>query len=413
MTPTTPAVLREQAAEAVHTNGTQSLTDRVRGLRLPDKVDSPRSVQGQSNWLPWTLCLMLAVASVSLAVQVYRSPQGARGNSFMGIDPRDNSSSATQASASPANTSTAPTESPALPPGTLVTQAKGYIIPAHQIQVSPIEVSGRIQELFIEEGKWFEKGQVLATLEDTKYQEDAVEAKFYRIAAEHHLEEARKGNPEEIEQAKLELAEARKYMVQYQNDFERFDKLGPERAGKKEYDQAKYTKEAQEQKVNRLESALRMFQGTRDKRIQTSEAELEQAKAREKKANWLLDNCVIRAPVSGNILTKKAEIGNLVNALSFNVSASLCEMADLTKLECDLEIQEREIGKIELGQPCKIVCDAYPDRTWDGKVIRIMPVALRAKTAVQVRVEVLNIPKEQAGKFLRPDMGCVVTFFAK
>ena len=235
----------------------------------------------------------------------------------------------------------------------------------------------------------------------------------FRIESEHKLEESRKGNPEEIEQAKAELAEARKYMVQYQNDFERFDKLGPERAGKKEYDQAKYTKEAQEQKVSRLEAAFRMFQGTREKRIQAAEDQLEQAKAREKKSLWLLDNCIIRAPVGGNILSKKAEIGNLVNALSFNVSASLCEMADLTKLECDLEIQEREIRKIELGQPCKIICDAYPDRTWEGKVIRIMPVALRAKTAVQVRVEVLNIPKEQAGKFLRPDMGCVVTFFAK
>jgi HlyD family secretion protein len=413
MTPTPPAAVREQAADVAHSNGTQSLTERVRGLRLPDKVDSPRAVQGQSNWLPWTLCLMLAAASTSLAVQVYRAPPGARGSPIMSIGARDSASATASNSNSPGSNNPALNDTPALPSGTLVTQAKGYIIPAHQIQVSPIEVSGRIQELFIEEGKWFEKGQVLAKLEDTKYQEDANEAKFYRIAAEHHLEEARKGNPEEIEQAKSELGEARKYMLQYQGDFERFDKLGPERAGKKEYDQAKYTKEGQEQKVNRLESALRMFQGTRDKRIQTSEAELEQAKAREKKANWLLDNCVIRAPVGGNILTKKAEIGNLVNALSFNVSASLCEMADLTKLEVDLEIQEREIRKIELGQPCKIICDAYPDRTWDGKVIRIMPVALRAKTAVQVRVEVLNIPKENAGKFLRPDMGCVVTFFAK
>jgi multidrug resistance efflux pump len=410
MTPSTSTILREQAADATHGNGVPSLTERVRGLRLPDKVDSPRAVQGQSSWLPWALCLMLAAASVSLAVQVYRAPPASRTAFSMGGS--GNSSGATAAISSSSN-NPSPSDAPSVPPGTLVTQAKGYIIPAHQIQVSPIEVSGRIQELFIEEGKWFEKGQVLAKLEDTKYQEDATEAKYYRIAAEHHLEEARKGNPEEIEQAKAELAESRKYMLQYQSDFERFDKLGPERAGKKEYDQAKYTKEAQEQKVSRLESALRMFQGTRDKRIQTAEAEVEQAKAREKKANWLLDNCVIRAPVSGNILTKKAEIGNLVNALSFNVSASLCEMADLTKLECDLEIQEREIRKIELGQPCKIICDAYPDRAWDGKVIRIMPVALRAKTAVQVRVEVLNIPKEQAGKFLRPDMGCVVTFFAK
>jgi len=240
MTPTTPSALREQTTKERNGNGSQSLTERVRGLRLPDKVDSPRAVQGQSSWLPWTLCLMLAIASTSLAVQVYRKPAGGRGASFGGGGPADNSA----ASNSTASTTTNPgaSDTPALPPGALVTQAKGYIIPAHQIQVSPIEVSGRIQELFIEEGKWFEKGEVLARLENTRYQEDATEAKYFRIESEHKLEESRKGNPEEIEQAKAELAEARKYMVQYKNDFERFEQLGPERAGKKEYDLAKYTK---------------------------------------------------------------------------------------------------------------------------------------------------------------------------
>jgi multidrug efflux pump subunit AcrA (membrane-fusion protein) len=203
MTPTPPAGLREQAAESMNGNSAASLTERVRGLRLPDKVDSPRAAQGQSAWLPWTLCLMLAVASVSLAVKVYRTPQDGRGSFFAGGGPANSSAAANSA----ATNNVSPTDAPALPSGTLVTQAKGYIIPAHQIQVSPIEVSGRIQELFIEEGKWFETNDVLAKLEDTKYQQDAMEAKFYRIAGEHHFEEARKGNPEEIEQAKAELAE--------------------------------------------------------------------------------------------------------------------------------------------------------------------------------------------------------------
>ena len=61
------------------------------------------------------------------------------------------------------------------------------------------------------------------------------------------------------------------------------------------------------------------------------------------KAKWKLDNCKIRSPITGTILKKNAEEGNLVNAIAFSGSVSLCEMADLSDLEVDLTIQERDV----------------------------------------------------------------------
>ena len=92
---------------------------------------------------------------------------------------------------------------------------------------------------------------------------------------------------------------------------------------------------------------------------QAAEADMRVAKADLEKAKWNLDNCEIKAPVSGTILKKSAEKGNIVNPIAFNISASLCDMADLADLEVDLKIQERDIAKLKKGQPCMAMPEAY------------------------------------------------------
>src|SRR5437667_9022573 len=118
-----------------------------------------------------------------------------------------------------------------------------------------------------------------------------------------------------------------------------------------------------------------MLEGTRIERIEAAWAELELAEADMIKAKWNLDNCIIRAPVSGTILTKKAEIGNLVNPIAFNGSFSLCEMADLSELEVDMSIEERDVSKVFKGQVCKVRPEAFPDRVYEGEVSRLMQTA--------------------------------------
>ncbi len=95
----------------------------------------------------------------------------------------------------------------------------------------------------------------------------------------------------------------------------------------------------------------------------TAQADLE-------KANWYLDNCVIKAPVDGTILKKGAEKGNIVNPIAFNISSSLCDMADLSDLEVDLKIQERDIPKVHNGQDCVAMPEAYQN---DPDFLKIHP----------------------------------------
>jgi multidrug resistance efflux pump len=127
------------------------------------------------------------------------------------------------------------------------------------------------------------------------------------------------------------------------------------------------------------------------------------------KAEWRLGNCTIRAPITGTILKKNAEEGNIVNPIAFNGSFSLCDMADLADLEVDLNIQERDIAVIKVGQKCRVKAEAYPDRIYEGRVDRLMPIADRAKGAIPVRVK-LSIPANEEGIYLKPEMGAIVTF---
>ena len=114
-------------------------------------------------------------------------------------------------------------------------------------------------------------------------------------------------------------------------------------------------------------------------------------------------------PISGTILKKNAEEGNVVNTIAFNGSYSLCEMADLSDLEVDLSIQERDVARVFKNQKCKVRAEAYPERTYEGDVSRLMPIADRAKGAVPVRVK-LTVPAVEEGVYLKPEMGVNVSF---
>ena len=115
----------------------------------------------------------------------------------------------------------------------------------------------------------------------------------------------------------------------------------------------------------------------------------------------------MRAPIAGTILKKNAEEGNIVNPVAFNGSFSLCEMADLSDLEVELTIQERDIARVFPGQACEVRGEAYADRAYAGVVSRLLPIADRAKGAVPVRVK-LRVPAEEGGLYLRPEMSATV-----
>ena len=84
-------------------------------------------------------------------------------------------------------------------------------------------------------------------------------------------------------------------------------------------------------------------------------------------------------------------------------------MADLSDLEIDLSIQERDVARVFKDQKCKVRAEAYPERMYEGHVSRLMPIADRAKGAVPVRVKVV-IPAAEEGVYLKPEMGVNVSF---
>src|SRR5262245_12662751 len=298
--------------------------------------------------------------------------------------------------------------------GDVAVVRKGYIIAAHQILLSP-KVSGVIEKLYIEEGKRVKKDDILAELEITEYKSDYDHAHGTALAAWQRFLELYTGNREqEVRQAKAELDEMEANLKQLYLDWKRNGRLQSNSAlAAKDYELAESQYRAMDRRVEKMRQAYHlMLEGARSEKIEAAWAEVEQAEADLAKAKWRLDNCTVRAPVSGTILTKKAEIGNLVNPIAFAGSLNICEMADLSDLEIDMSIEERDVSKIFKDQRCKIKPEAFPDRMYEGFVSRLMPTADRAKSAIPVRVKV-TVPKKEEGVYLKPEMGVTVSFLKK
>jgi HlyD family secretion protein len=378
-----------------------TLTQRVQSLRLPDKAAEAKAFP----IVPWAMAFFFALLSVGLGFAAMR-PRAAEpilAESTGSLSPKGSS---------PAGVSTAPLATVA--PGGVVLESKGYIVPVHQIQVGP-KVGAMIMELFIEEGQRVKEGDVLAKLETVEYQADYDMLSAKARAAKHRHEELTKYRALEIKQAQADLDDAMAQRTAAYKDYKRNVELVSSKAiSAQEIDAAESQYRSLDAKVLRTKIALEMWvQGPRDERIAAAKAEYDQLVAERDKAKWRLDNTTVRAPVSGTILTKKAEKGNMVNPSAFSngVAASLCDMADLSDMEVDLAIAERDIGKVFKGQKCKVIAEAFPNRVYEGVVSRKMPQADRAKGAVPVRVKI-DIPSEEEGVYLRPDMGALVTFFA-
>lgn len=386
----------ETARKPVPAGRAGSLSDRVRSLRLTDR---PAAAPKRSSRLAWGLCLALAALTYFFAWKAYRRlPAGEDrpGETVVASSPADEDSPNVASS------------------GEVVLESKGNIVPIHKIQVSP-KVGGMVEELYFEEGKWVQAGDILARLETVDYKADRDRARAALEETANNLQELTKWRQKEIDQAKARWEEAQVQRKQLALDRQRSEHLRTGSAlAERDWEQADsaYLAMLNRERSLRTDYEL-LIQGPRDSRIHAAEQRVRQADADLVKAQWKLDNCTIKAPISGTILTKKAERGDIVNPIAFNISASLCEMANLAELEVDLNIQERDVARVFQGQACKIRPDAFPKKVYTGFVSRLMPVADRSKGAVPVRVKVAVPRDEERGGFLKPEMGAVVSFLKK
>ncbi|MBI1899780.1 MAG: efflux RND transporter periplasmic adaptor subunit [Planctomycetia bacterium] len=381
--------LRDRAAESP-AGPPHELRERVRALALPEHA---RPGRGMLGIVAWVLVVLLAVTNGYLLYLLWKQPAAVETPTV-----QTPTSSSSQASA-----------------GAIATEGKGYIVPVHQILVTP-KVSGTLVQVNIEVGMRVEEGAVLAVVEDTEYRHDRDRAKALLDLAKKRLLELETGSrQQEIDQADFEHREATKQLANYKEIWERNQKLfADDLLTEEKLRQSETDYLAMEDRVRKLKAALDLVvKGPREERILQAKAEVDQYAAELAKAEWKLGNTIIKATTSGTILKKNAEKGNMVNPVSFSSSLlSLCEMANLSELEVELGIQEREISKVFVGQKCRIQTDAWPERIYRGEVSRLMPIADRSQGKISVRVK-LSVPAEEEGVYLKPEMSATVTFLAR
>jgi len=169
--------------------------------------------------------------------------------------------------------------------------------------------------------------------------------------------------------------------------------------------------ELSEARLKLAEAELaKVKEGASKAELAIAEAKVAVARAEVAVAQYHLDCTVIRAPIDGIVLAKRAEVGTRIDPKAAQAAASLCDMADLRTMEVEVSIAERDLSKIAKGQACVILVDALPNTTYRGRVVRMLPIADRARGAVTIRVRLEN---PGASEWLRPELSAIVQFMAK
>ncbi len=302
--------------------------------------------------------------------------------------------------------------------GSTVLSATGYIVAHHTINVNS-KVTGRLAWIGVEKGDKVKEGQVLVRLENEEFRATYLEAKGAVENAQAYLQQLQHGSrPEEIQQAQHNLDEARATVA---NDKLTLDRIKELAAGgvvsRQQLDDATAKFEADQQRANSLEKAFQLAKiGPRSEELLRAQGALTQAQGQLDYAKAQLDATVIRAPVTGTILDRTAEKGELITAQFASAAAggpqgSVVSMADLNDLQVELDIAQADFARLSPDQKGIVTTDAYPDKQYDGQIAQISPEANRQKATVQVKVQVLN-PNKYPDVQLRPEMNATVRFLA-
>jgi RND family efflux transporter MFP subunit len=252
--------------------------------------------------------------------------------------------------------------------------ASGYVVAQRKAAVAS-KITGRLVELNVEEGSRVKEGQVVARLEN----EDALAA---RDQAEANLNVSRAN----LDEVKAQLEETTK-------TFDRYKQLvAGGYIARADYDTA-------EARYLRAQAA-----------VAAAEASIKASAAALQSTNVALEYSLIRAPFDAVVLTKNADIGDIVTPLgaAANAKASVVTIADLKSLQVEADVSETNLGLVKGGQPCEIQLDALPDSRFRGVVHTIVPTIDRSKATVMVKVRFA----EKDPRIL-PEMRAKVSFLSR
>lgn len=281
----------------------------------------------------------------------------------------------------------------------------GVIHPGSRIDVTPL-IPGPIVALPVAEGEYVKKGDLLAKILDTNYLADLHQAEASLALATSQLLELQAGTrPEEIDRARALLASGEADLVNSQKTFERMKMLYERGAiNEAEFDVAEAKLKTAKAEVARLNADLKLaVNGPRQEVIDAAAAEVSRAEAAIEKAQFFVDHAEVISPADGIVLERKAELGEVSRSDYF--LTSLCVIGDMSTAEVSVDVQERQLRKVEAGQRCRVIPDAYPQSVYQGTVKRIQPQVNRQRGVVRVLVK-LDDPDEK----LLSDMNARVEF---
>ncbi len=313
-----------------------------------DKSKSSFPVRKQKKWLPWAGSVIL----IALLVFLYST----------GIF-------------TPAVTVEVSTASLVYPSQTFtVLNASGYVVAQRKASVAS-KITGRLLSIAVEEGSTVKKGEIIARLES----QDTAALKDQAAAT---LDMARSG----LEQAKADLHEATV-------SFNRAGKLSERNLiAKADFDAAETTYKKAVAAVKSAEDAIRAGQAA----LRGAEVSLEYS--------------LIRAPFDAVVLTKNADVGDIITPLgaAANAKAAVVTIADMNSLQVEVDVSESSLHAVKKGQPCEIQLDALPDSRFRGMVHMIVPTADRTKATILIKVRFIDNDKR-----ILPEMSAKVAFLQR
>ena len=252
--------------------------------------------------------------------------------------------------------------------------ASGYIVPQRKASIAS-KGTGRLVYLGVEEGDKVKKGQVIARLES-----DDVNARLNQAMAQ-------------LDIAKAQLNQEEVNFDQLKKEFKRSETLFQSKViTESEFDIVKAQYLASEARLNSARATIKAY----DAAVAAARIDIE--------------NTVIRAPFDGTVLTKDADVGEIVApfASSINSRGAVVTMADMTSLQLEADVSESYIERIKIEQPCEIILDAYQEKRYRGVVWKIVPTADRAKATILTKIKFLEIDER-----VLPEMSAKVSFLTE
>jgi len=250
--------------------------------------------------------------------------------------------------------------------------ASGYVTPRRRATIAA-KITGRVTGVFFDEGTRVSEGQLLATLDDSDTQKALNSAKADRDSAQAAIADFQV----QLRNAQIELRRA-----------EQLQKAGVQ---------------TQEQLDNARTNADSL-----SAKIDLAKAQVLGSQARIQEAQQNVDNCTIRAPFAGIVVSKDAQVGEMVSPISAGggfTRTGIATIVDMNSNEIEVDVNEAYIARVRDGQPVTAILDAYPDWEIPSKVRTIIPSADRQKATVKVRISFIKLDPR-----ILPDMGIKVTF---